>query len=1371
MTEQPSWAGDVLSYTAMRGPLPLPQWDEVSQNTLDDLRLRLRESVTESILMAVRGFFLPGPLGTAFEQLVDWAEPLRLGLEQGFKDVIEFFTGLLDRTGFLDVLEQVIDFFGTITDALRTNFLAVFKQVTEAFVGLGDGTIIATFLTVFKQVINFFGTIADGLRTNFLAVFKQVIDFFGTITAGVRDNFLAVLKQVTEAFVGLGNGTVIGAFLSALTEIINTLKSLTPPTINQIWSRLNDGAEGIGKTLADILTGVGDFVEGLVPAVTGIPGTLNVGSIATWAQGLITKALTWFDLKTIYGEIPEKILGVIPIANINLVNPELMSQGGFDTSTTLAAGTGWAWDGTTTRIPGSSGSAKVTGNGTALSLYSNQSISVAPGDLLYISCWVKSTGTVGAGAITLSVVEFTETGVAGTQSAGSAIASRAGSATFVQIGSTAGPPIVGTAYTVPAGITSIRVKVAVTAGAATGSTVWFDDISVKKTGLLSGDWMNGLFGTVSQDIGSTLNELHDGLGDGNTTTPAGTQRTPAQVRARGATVRGSAVAGENKSTALNTALFNSQTVAPQILTAVVPSLDAGTKLTGTVADGQLGPIRDLVNGQIDSGPNLIPNAGFERLGFLSSNLFVTEQKRRGARSLKLTSNGVNYSSHGMFSDNVSSFQVPVTPGDVYYYELWYRGHANNLRHRQLQVNGTAGTFTITVGADTTGNIAFNATAATVQAALVALASVGAGNATVTGANINVSPGLTMVFGTSVTGAISVTTTLLTGGGINLFNNGIFMQATSYNQDGTATGFPSVSSTTADDDNGVWKKLSGYLTIPAGTVPLPTVSADFRLYVNFPMPNGTIYYFDDAFLARVTEANQLNKALYGPSVNVPGAAILTAQIPNGVDATKLSGTVDLARIPTITNAKLDTGIDATKLTAGTLPVARITDNTLPGAKLVNGDVTTAKIGDLQVTGAKTAGLDAAKITSGSLSQALVTDLDVDLGYATDTADDATAAGLLNASDILELKSAQNAGSNSGYAATDTFNTVSASLTTANWNISVTGVNGQMGTDGNDAYWVNGATTTGTTTEVDYWKTPTNGDYQLVTMVLGTRNNFNDIRLFARMDSTRLNYMMVIHTSTTLALWRVLAGSAVQVGSTYTLPGFQSWKAGDTIQLFCGVGTNPRQHQVRRNNAVVIDPLTADTTSIVGSSNRFAGLGMRVTGTSGQIYQPGKVAAWSVSDNTPPEYVGSGFRAYKSSGTNAITANNFNLLPASFYISEEYRTSDFTYLASANNKLTVSIEGWYHVSVNIGLSINTMVVDMAAALYKNGTAIKKGGSFWGVSTVGRGPAAVNGTFMVYLVAGDYIQPGYWQTTAYGASGTMSADIYTTYFEVSLINKSLL
>lgn len=45
---------------------------------------------------------------------------------------------------------------------------------------------------------------------------------------------------------------------------------------------------------------------------------------------------------------------------------------------------------------------------------------------------------------------------------------------------------------------------------------------------------------------------------------------------------------------------------------------------------------------------------------------------------------------------------------------------------------TGGTFTLTFGANTTSNIAYNASASTVQTALQALASIGSGNATVTG---------------------------------------------------------------------------------------------------------------------------------------------------------------------------------------------------------------------------------------------------------------------------------------------------------------------------------------------------------------------------------------------------------------------------------------------------------------------------------------------------------------------------------------------------------------------------------------------------------------------------------------------------------------
>ena len=423
---------------------------------------------TDTTLIAVQDLVAPilqffTDLTTEFGTLADWLTSLIApALSAALQAIDAFFTDIpsIDLDAWLAALKTLID--GLLGITSFEDWIAVFKEAVDFLFGLGGAAVTA------------------------------LLEFVGWLWTGVAGGFA-------------GFGPTVETLLKPLLAWLSTanLQALDGGIVNTLWSLLNGGAEGIGRTLAEVLTSIGDFVGGLIPAITGTAGDISIGDITTWAEALLTKGLTWPDFKQIFGEIPESILGVLPVANINLINPELMAQGGFDTTVTLTAGTGWAWDGTTTNS-GSGGSAKVTGNGTARSLYSNQSIAVAPGDKLYVSCYVKSTGTVGAAAITLSVVEFSGTTVAGSQSAGAAIASRAGSSTFVQIGATSA---VGTVYTVPAGVTSIRVKVAVTSGAAAGSFVWFDDISVKKTGLLSGAWMGGILGTVVQDFQQIVDAL------------------------------------------------------------------------------------------------------------------------------------------------------------------------------------------------------------------------------------------------------------------------------------------------------------------------------------------------------------------------------------------------------------------------------------------------------------------------------------------------------------------------------------------------------------------------------------------------------------------------------------------------------------------------------------------------------------------------------------------------------------------------------------------------------------------------------------------------------------------------------------------------
>ena len=159
-------------------------------------------------------------------------------------------------------------------------------------------------------------------------------------------------------------------------------------------------------------------------------------------------------------------------------------------------------------------------------------------------------------------------------------------------------------------------------------------------------------------------------------------------------------------------------------------------------------------------------------------------------------------------------------------------------------------------------------------------------------------------------------------------------------------------------------------------------------------------------------------------NIASGAITNDKLATGIDATKLSGTIDVARIPSlnadkigagtldvariatdsITNDKLATGIDATKL-SGTLDVARIPS--LNADKLDAGTLDVARIPGLNANKIDAGTLDVARIAINSIISDKIVSLDASkLSGVLDVARIAT--GSITSDKIISLDASKLSG---------------------------------------------------------------------------------------------------------------------------------------------------------------------------------------------------------------------------------------------------------------------------------------------------------------------------------------------------------------------------
>jgi hypothetical protein len=236
---------------------------------------------------------------------------------------------------------------------------------------------------------------------------------------------------------------------------------------------------------------------------------------------------------------------------------------------------------------------------------------------------------------------------------------------------------------------------------------------------------------------------------------------------------------------------------------------------------------------------------------------------------------------------------------------------------------------------------------------------------------------------------------------------------------------------------------------------------------------------------------------------------------------------------------------------------------------------------------------------------------------------------------------------------------------------------------------------------------------------------------------------------------------------------SFSSGATYWLECGTEGGQSVYRVSRGSQVLLTIADARYDSLTNDTHRFGGFMMTATWNNFYLNAPGSMAAFAISDNTPAPLIGSGFRRYRNATNHAIssTGTGNRLLPDNFFNTPDESTPDYTY-DSTGNKVTASVEGWYQVNINLALTANSLYSEMAPVLYKNGAVDARGGSVWGTSAIlgGRSPSQCAGAFQVYLKKNEYIQPGYWHSTA-DTTGTLTGDAagQTCYMQVTFMNRS--
>ncbi|MGC4964232.1 hypothetical protein [Gordonia sp. DT101] len=274
----------------------------------------------------------------------------------------------------------------------------------------------------------------------------------------------------------------LGEPIAAMQEWVQALVSVFQGDLGPLESLVGQAIQGFQADLA----GLGEAIEGTYSGddtvLIGIQAA--VSGIRSIAGGLIDPS-----------RIPQIFLSQLS----NQPSPNLLSGfGEFDSAATIDGAGQWVWDDTTGHE--SPGSARAVADGT-LKVLTSEAIAVSAGQTLDVSGrvrWIDATASSDQSPVAqLTIMPYT----GATTGTPTVISSING-----PLYTDSGGDFVALAgiYEVPDEVDGVRVRITCEAAMTPGATVWWDDISLRKTATsLPQQWVSGL--------SDTLGDLWDGI--------------------------------------------------------------------------------------------------------------------------------------------------------------------------------------------------------------------------------------------------------------------------------------------------------------------------------------------------------------------------------------------------------------------------------------------------------------------------------------------------------------------------------------------------------------------------------------------------------------------------------------------------------------------------------------------------------------------------------------------------------------------------------------------------------------------------------------------------------------------------------------------